>query len=50
MRNFSTAGGIRNIMRFPVNGMDIQSDNNALRCRPDLREQGTPEPEKPGSR
>lgn len=39
MRNFSTAGGIRNIMRFPVNGMDIQSDNNALRCRQDLKVQ-----------
>jgi hypothetical protein len=26
-------------MRFPVNGMDIQSDNNALRCRPDLKVQ-----------
>ena len=39
MRNFSTAGGIRNIMRFPVNGMDIQSDNYALRCRPDLKAQ-----------
>lgn len=37
MRNFSTAGGIRNILRFPVNGMDIQSDKYALRCRPDLK-------------
>ncbi len=43
MRNFSTAGGIRNIMRFPVNGMDIQSDNYALRCRPDLKSQKNPE-------
>ncbi|MDD5142660.1 hypothetical protein [Methanoregula sp.] len=39
MRNFSTAGGIRDIMRFPVNGMDIQSDNYALRCRPDQKSQ-----------
>ena len=53
MRNFSTAGGIRNIMRFPVNGMDIQSDNNALRCRPDLKagqqDSGDSEMKKPGS-
>ena len=53
MRNFSTAGGIRNIMRFPVNGMDIQSDNNALRCRPDLKaglqNRGDSEMKKPGS-
>lgn len=39
MRNFSTAGGIRNIMRFPVNGMDIQSENNALQCRPEMKQQ-----------
>jgi hypothetical protein len=26
-------------MRFPVNGVDIQSDNYTLRCRPDLKPQ-----------
>lgn len=53
MRNFSTAGGIRNIMRFPVNGMDIQSDNNDLRCLPDLKacqeDRGDSELKKSGS-
>jgi len=33
MRNFSTAGGIRNLLRFPVNGIDIQSDNTSRECR-----------------
>lgn len=33
MRNFSTAGGIRNLLRFPMNDIDIQSKNNALQCR-----------------
>lgn len=33
MRNFSTAGGIRSILRFPMNDIDIQSDNNALQRR-----------------
>jgi MFS family permease len=39
MRNFSTAGGIRNILRFPINDIDIQSDNNALQCRLDQKPQ-----------
>ncbi|MFA5414294.1 MAG: MFS transporter [Methanoregula sp.] len=33
MRNFSTAGGIRNLLRFPVNGIDIQSENASRKRR-----------------
>jgi MFS family permease len=39
MRNFSTAGGIRNILRFSINDIDIQSDNIAMQCRLDRNSQ-----------
>lgn len=33
MRNFSTAGGIRNILRFPMNEMVLRSDTDPLQCQ-----------------
>ena len=33
MRNFSTAGGIRNILRFPMNEIVLRSGTNMLQCQ-----------------